>query len=106
MGKDLHPSQTKLEAQAEELRDSGQVVRIDPTARQREQRVDVEKELAADELSALVRRRKTGHLALQNVLHLLLDDDLLRLVQLEVSEGDPALARVPDRLRPERRHLI
>ena len=55
-GEDLHPRQTELEAEAQKLRDPCQVALIHRLVLQREQRIDVEKELAADELCAVMRR--------------------------------------------------
>ena len=63
-------------------------------------------QLAPDELGALVRRREASELAVQDPLNFVLDDDLLRLVHLEVAVGALALASVAEGLRPERRHFV
>ena len=105
-GEDLHPRQAELKAKAEELRDTRQVVLIHRLVLEREQRVDVEKELTADELCAIMRGREASQFALEYVLDFLLDDDLLGLVQLKVSECNPSLARVPTRIRSKGSHLV
>lgn len=60
----------------------------------RDQGVQVEVELAADELRALVCRYKACELTVQDALHLLLNDNLLRLVEFEVAIRTLTLPRV------------
>lgn len=45
-----------------------------------------------------MRRGETGEFGAQHLLNLLFDNDLLGLIQLEVSEGNLSLATVAPRL--------
>ena len=63
-------------------------------------------ELTSNELSALMSRLKATKSALENHLYLFLDDNLLCLVELEVSEGISPLSCVPARLRSKWCHLV
>ena len=58
----------------------------------------MEVELASNKLRALVRRSEAGELAVEDALHLFLDDDLLRLVELEITECTFTLSSVSERL--------
>jgi len=73
---------------------------------QGKQRIKVKVELTPDKLSDFVGGREAGEFALQDVLHFLLDDYLLGLVKLEVTEGTAPLPRVSLSLRPEKRNFV
>lgn len=104
-GKLLHPGQEELEAEAYELHYAGQV-RSFNRDRQRQERVQVEVELTPDELGALLGRGEAVEFAVEDVLDFLLDDDLLRLVKLEVTEGTLSLPCISTGVRAERTHFV